>query len=41
MCYTRIPFGACPNHMHIQITVKKQLVGEKKEKKNTTAQIRD
>jgi hypothetical protein len=39
-----IPFGAYPNHMHITIIVKKQLVRKKKEnktkqKKKTTAQI--
>jgi hypothetical protein len=32
MCYIR--FGAYPNHMHIQIIVKKHVVGKKKRKKN-------
>jgi hypothetical protein len=31
MCYKR--FGAYPNHMHIQIIVKKQLFGKKIKKK--------
>jgi hypothetical protein len=31
MCYIR--FGAYPNHMHIQIIVKKQLVGKEEKEK--------
>jgi hypothetical protein len=38
MCYIR--FGAYPNHMHIQIIVKKQLVGKKKERKKKEKQKR-
>jgi hypothetical protein len=40
MCYTQ--FGAYPNHMHITIIVKKQLVKKRKkqEKKTKTQQHR-
>jgi hypothetical protein len=37
MCYTR--FGAYPNHMHITIIVKKNLL-EKEEKEQKTQQHR-
>jgi hypothetical protein len=42
MCYTR--FGAYPNHMHIQIIVKNNLLkkkGKKSRQEKTTTQIRD
>jgi hypothetical protein len=39
MCYIR--FGAYPNHIHIQIIVKKKLVGKERETKKRERKIKN